>query len=439
MKGTIKLEVTTPKIQYSLDLERNITVIKDKGATGKSYLCSLLSLWEEDIANHRASDIGVKLNCGAVPVVMTAVRWNEWQAKPHDNRPHILFVDEDTEILTFAFMEYLGKSGDYCVIMSRDHVRLRKLTFSVNSVKALTGTRVKTLVPHILDRSKVNASLTKQGNLWGSLALDTKFCPDMVVLEDSGSGYDFFKHVLGDKCKHIGELISSKDRTGGRSKVAKWLKSLFVTDTRILISADGAAFGGELDYIWLDIQLCPNIRFYLYESFEWLLLHTPVFWRDARIRTLVCNPVVDSKIFLSWERYFTALLVKISRGRVGLAYSDSKSSLPSGYLAPNIVKSLLDYMPEIDLVEQSTALGMLNFDGYTYEYKPLNDCLALFNKNASKMRCASGYYGADKTRDIVFYAPSVRKIYFTKPELQGKSGFRGTRLTKEQVRRYFRI
>lgn len=146
MTGTVRLEVTTPKIRYNLDLERNITVIKDKGATGKSYLCYLLSLWEEDIANNRASDVGVKLNCGAVPVVMTAVRWNDWQVKPHDNHPHILFVDEDTEILTFDFMKYLGESGDYCVIMSRDHVRLRNLTFSVNSVKALSGTMVKTLV-----------------------------------------------------------------------------------------------------------------------------------------------------------------------------------------------------------------------------------------------------------------------------------------------------
>ena len=260
---------------------------------------------------------------------------------------------------------------------------------------------------------------------------------DKLVIEDSNTGYQFFSTLAGSDCVPSGGFVNGTPR-GGKSRVVNMMhKQCSLTIRPVVAIADGAAYGGEWEYIVLNSMLTSNSYFYLYESFEWLLLHTPNIYANPRVRELVDNPQVESTQFLSWERYFTKLLETSSRGIKGFEYT--KSSLPSGYLNPANVKALLVYMPEISFEKWLSSKDMLEFDGYTYEYKPLNDCLSLFNANATKIRCALGYYGADKTREIVFYAPSLRKIYYTKPELRGKSGFKGVRLTKEQVRQHFRI
>lgn len=87
------------------------------------------------------------------------MRWRGWQSRASSDTPYIIFVDEDTEILNFDFMDYLGKSGDYCVIMSRDAIKLRKFTPSINSVKSLSGTTVKRLIPYASDTQNFGLDL----------------------------------------------------------------------------------------------------------------------------------------------------------------------------------------------------------------------------------------------------------------------------------------
>lgn len=52
-------------------------------------------------------------------------------------------------------------------------------------------------------------------------------------------------------------------------------------------------------------------------------------------------------LFLSWEKYFTNLLIGSSRSIKKYAYSSSKSKLPEGYLEPTTMRVLLQYIPEV--------------------------------------------------------------------------------------------
>lgn len=432
MKGVVNVQVSTPKVTYHLALERNITVICDEGATGKSLLASLVY----DFHNVKNANKTIKctVSHGLGLYSLTQDLWDSG-AYRNFSTPCVFIIDENAGFLCSRECQRWINSGlHYFIIMNRGR-ELRGLTFSVNSLKRLSGTKVKTLESWM--PSCAAGTLDRKGNLWGTAPLYVPIQPNRVITEDSNTGYQFFTHLIGTACAPCGSKVDNRLQ-GGKAELLNCIsrfKKSGVSD--VLFIADGAAFGAELEYLWVQSLIIPRFYFYLYESFEWLLLHTPNIYANPRVRELVDNPQVESTQFLSWERYFTKLLETSSRGIKGFEYT--KSSLPSGYLTSTNVKALLSYMPEISFEKWLSSRDMLIFEGYTYEYKPLNDCLALFNKNASKMRCAMGYYGADKTREIVFYAPSVRKIYFTKPELQGKTGFKGVRLTKEQVRQHFRI
>ena len=67
-----------------------------------------------------------------------------------------------------------------------------------------------------------------------------------------------------------------------------------------------------------------NIRLYIPESFEWLILASGVL-KDAEIQGILEEPSVyiESRDFFSWERYFTKLLVEKSKDTF-LEYSKKK-------------------------------------------------------------------------------------------------------------------
>ena len=124
---------------------------------------------------------------------------------------------------------------------------------------------------------------------------------------DSNSGYQFFQGI-SEKINKL-SCISA----GGKSNIFKTI--LQNTNKDILIIADGAAFGSEMEKIMLLIMHYPNIKLYLPESFEWLILKSGVI-KEPSILELLQHPEVEieSSRYFSWERYFAALLVGISDG-----------------------------------------------------------------------------------------------------------------------------
>ncbi|URW84934.1 hypothetical protein M5E86_13250 [Blautia wexlerae] len=79
-----------------------------------------------------------------------------------------------------------------------------------------------------------------------------------------------------------------------------------------------------------DISECiktqGNIVLYAPESFEWLLLSTKEI-PEVKVETILQNPeeYIDSKEYVSWERYFTDLLIESTSKNFIWAYSKKKA------------------------------------------------------------------------------------------------------------------
>ena len=111
--------------------------------------------------------------------------------------------------------------------------------------------------------------------------------------------------------------------------------------------ADGAAFGSEMGKLAQLMEGFPNIVLYLPESFEWIVLRSRVI-EDNGITEMLEHPedYIESMDFFSWERSFTALLVRSTQGGY-LKYS--KKQLNPAYLQEKVSDKILSVMDGIDL------------------------------------------------------------------------------------------
>ena len=161
------------------------------------------------------------------------------------------------------------------------------------------------------------------------------FHPDIILVEDSNAGYEFFEFVAEDK--HWTTISA-----GGKSNICKMIKGY--EDKKILIIADGAAFGPEMDTVMKKINLSNGMAIYLPESFEWLILKSDVI-RDKDIAEVLDHPsdFIESKEYMSWERFFTALLVDKTKDTY-LRYS--KSKLNDAYKNRKIQEKILREIPD---------------------------------------------------------------------------------------------
>ena len=164
---------------------------------------------------------------------------------------------------------------------------------------------------------------------------------DCVVLsgrqtEDSNSGYQFFRSV----CTESG--IDCKSARG-KSNIFKLL--LNGTKQDVLVIADGAAFGSQMERIMDLVAIQPNFHVYLPESFEWLILQSGLL-EDGEINDILESPekYVDSLQYFSWERFFTALLTQ----RTSNSYlSYTKSKLNPVYLQEQEKDAILSVIPKV--------------------------------------------------------------------------------------------
>ena len=118
-------------------------------------------------------------------------------------------------------------------------------------------------------------------------------------------------------------------------------------DEKILVIADGAAFGPEMDRVLQLVQTRENLMLYLPESFEWLILTSGIL-KDTEVAQILQTPFdyIDGKDYFSWERYFTALLTEKTTGTY-LNYT--KKTLNEAYLSDGARSAILSQMAKVKL------------------------------------------------------------------------------------------
>ena len=318
MKGKYSVFVQNNRLRYEFTISRNITIIRGDSATGKTTLLDLLNAYDRD-----GYSSGVLLKCDVPCVVVGGQRWEENLQFIHNS---IVFIDECNRFVKSEdFAICVKESDNYFVIVTRDD--LPNLPYSVKEIYGIresgkyAGLKQGYNEFYCLYGDVENAELTRE---------------DVVIADDSNAGFDFFSSLCDGSVKCVS--------ANGKSNVFKALQEH--RQEKVLVIADGAAFGCEMEKVMQLIKIGREIALYLPESFEWLILNAGIFY-DSELKDILNAPCeyVDSKEFFSWERFFTDLLIKKSHGTY-LQYN--KRSLNKAYLQDKIKNKIIDAISSLE-------------------------------------------------------------------------------------------
>lgn len=322
MKGTHRIIVQNKRIRYDFEVKRNITVIRGDSATGKTALVDMI---REHYENGDAS--GVELSCDKECTVLDGRTWTGQLSMMKDC---IVFIDEGNDfVMSDDFAAAIQNTDNYYVIVTREGIP--SLPYSVDEIYG------------IRDSGKYG-TLKRTYNEFYHMYQMADFIqpvkPKKVITEDSNSGFQFFHGI----CKKSGwaRCISAQ----GKSNIFE--HAVNSLGDKILVVADGAAFGSEMEKLVRLMKEYPDIVLYLPESFEWIILRSGVI-EDSELTEMLKHPedYIESKEFFSWERYFTIQLIQKTKDSY-LKYS--KRQLNPVYLQEKISDKIQSVMKNIDLV-----------------------------------------------------------------------------------------
>ena len=321
MKGKHKVVVKNNKLHYEFEIKRNITIIKGDSATGKTTLINMIRQY----ANLGVSS-GVDVVCDVPCRILEGA---DWQLVLQNISGYILFTDEENAFIrTEQFASAVRDSDNYFVIITRES--LYNLPYSVEEIYGIHSSG------KYQNTKQVYQQLYK-------IYSETEYFPiepKCIIVEDSNSGYEFFKGVTQEcsiKC----------ESAGGKTKLYSLLCGMKEETCAI---ADGAAIGAEMEKLHKLSQMYRNIKLYLPESFEWIILNSGLI-EGKDISEILAQPekFIESQEYFSWERYFTRLLSQKTEGTI---YKYQKSKLNQVYLHERNRKAIVDSIEGIKLTKE---------------------------------------------------------------------------------------
>ena len=222
MKGKYRVIVENRNIKYVFEIKRNITIIKGDSATGKTTLVDMIAEYYEN-----GSDSGISLQCRRVCAVLEGRNWEVLLSAMHES---IIFVDEGNGFVkSHEFAAAVQKSDNYYVLVCRE--ALPMLPYSVTEIYGIRNSGKYGALQQVYN---------EMYRIYGGEDRGNQLCPDRVVVEDSNAGYEFFDAI----CRSRGiECIAA----GGKSKIFRLLCA--VKEGNVLVIADGAAFGCEMEKV----------------------------------------------------------------------------------------------------------------------------------------------------------------------------------------------
>lgn len=325
MQGIFEVTVRNNRVQYRFTIHRNITILRGNSATGKTTLIDM-------IAQYARSGIksGIQLSCDRACIVLTE---DHWQQRMAEMAASLIFIDEDSDFIRTEEFAALARQSDcYYIIVTR--ATLSNLPYSVDEIYELRNVtrgyggihRLYTEFHRIYTAPFRSPSATEAAS------------PDLVVVEDSHAGYEFFHAIFAER----GITCIA---AGGNSNIPSII-SMQPAGSNILIIADGAAYGA---YMERTLALCRtrNVALFLPESFEWMILSSGLI-AGRETREMLDNPAehIESRQYFSWEQFFTAYLIEHTRDSY-LQYQ--KSKLNPVYLQENERNAIMQQMPELIL------------------------------------------------------------------------------------------
>lgn len=318
MKGSHRVIIEAKRVKYDFTLTRNITILTGDSASGKTVLIDYI----RDYRRY-GSESGVMVSCDRECRTLDNEDW-EMQLKRITNS--IIFIDEGNRfVASKEFAKLALESDNYFVLATRE-----KMPMLPYSVQEIYGFR---------ESGKYHEAKQKYNemyHLYGEISAQSSIEPELVITEDSNSGYDFFAKLSEQKNVNC---ISAN----GKSNIIKCLQDSEKTQGTRLIIVDGAAFGSEMKEVYEYLNTVGNVVLYAPESFEWLLLSSNTI-PNANVTEILQEPenYIDSKKYASWERFFTALLIDMTKGDPVWSYSKKKIS--SVYVSSKVITAVKKMM-----------------------------------------------------------------------------------------------
>lgn len=319
MKGKHRIVVKNNRLHYEFEIKRNITIIQGDSATGKTTLINMLRQ-AENLGESSGIDVISDVPC-------RILEGNNWKIILENSSGNIFFTDEENSFInTEEFASMVKESDNYFVLITREN--LYNLPYSVDEIYGLH------------ESGKYHDTRKVYQQMYHIYSIEEKFPiePEKIIVEDSNSGYEFFKKISAEK--NIACLSA-----GGKSNIFSLIKRQSAGE--ICVVADGAAIGPEMNRLYKETLKKKNIHLYLPESFEWLILSSGLI-SDKDIKTMLEEPenYIDSTEYFSWERFFTKLLVTRTE-ETYLKYS--KSKLNSNYLHEKNKERIVNMMQGIKI------------------------------------------------------------------------------------------
>ncbi|MCC8152462.1 MAG: translation initiation factor 2 [Lachnospiraceae bacterium] len=320
MKGSYRIIISNSNVKYDFTIRRNITILKGDSATGKTTLVEMVSEFFES-----GPDSGIDLRCDRPCRTLGGKEWHIILKLLHNT---IIFIDEDNAFLsTNEFAEAVRDSDNYYVLVTREG--LPNLPYSVEEIYGIR---------HSGKYAGLKQVYNEFYHIYSQKNYFEPVCPDQIIVEDSHSGYEFFKGLSVNKNYNV---ISAEGKSNIFEKMQEY------SGSRLLIIADGAAFGSEMDRVMKLLNKTSAAFLYLPESFEWMVLKSGIVKMENLNRILDApEDYIVSSSYFSWERFFTSLLVKITTGS-HLKYA--KKKLNPVYLHDNNAPKIVDVMEKIKL------------------------------------------------------------------------------------------
>ncbi len=322
MKGKYHIIIQNSRIKFEFDIKRNITIIRGDSATGKTTLMNLVETYER-----LGDESGISISCLKQCRTLNNSNWETVIEQSHDS---IIFIDEETKIITTAeFAAGIKNSDNYYVIITREDLPM--LPYSVEEIYGIHNAGKYSDVRQTYN-SFYRLYSINESNDWKEA--------EVVLTEDSNSGYDFFHSIIPERI----DVCSA----GGKTGIKKLVKDH--KGKQVLVIADGAAFGSEMSELYLYMKSNSEVSLYLPESFEWIVLSSGLI-DGKRIVDIIENTenYVESSEFFSWEQFYTKLFVSETKDTY-LQYN--KSKLNENYLHPKEKKALLEI---IDIIKKRVS------------------------------------------------------------------------------------
>lgn len=305
MKGLQKIKISNGRIQYKLELRRNITIVKGNSGTGKTTLFEMVAEY-----TRLGEKSGVQIQSDNRCAALIDMDW-ENQLKKTSNS--IVFIDEGFEDLnSIRFAHAVRESDNYYIIFCREN--LHNLPYSVDEIYEMKMSGKFNTLKKLYS--------PKRHFLYTSTKAKTFF--RQVLTEDGKSGFMFFS----ERFKDTDVTCSS---AGSNSAIFQWLNDH--PGEAVFVVADGAAFGAEIERVMMIQRRNPDkVAICLPESFEWLILKSGLI-KDSGIAQMLESPedFIESDEYFSWERFFTAFLEELSQGT---HYQYTKKEINPFYTIP---------------------------------------------------------------------------------------------------------